>query len=201
VGETTPTDPRAQRNRASRRGGHLTTRARSPSHNTGLPTCFTPSAPVPDGRTVCRPTPHRKRSGPTRPATLDLSYRLTTLSKGSRSAQVQAQTNAWPKTASLGPVISTGHAFVQTCTADTANSAYTPIHDIDSGRSLLNSPAQSKQGVDSILLVVPPLTQQTPIFNATDPDFGRSHRASRAPTRCSSQRFMTAARWRYTHSG
>jgi hypothetical protein len=38
-----------------------------------------------------------------------------------------------------------------------------------------------------------PATPQTTIF-------GRSHRASRASTKCSSQQFMTAARWRYTHS-
>src|SRR5947209_6590660 len=77
VGETTPTDPRAQRNQAPRRGGHLTTRAGSPPHNTGLPTLLHSQHPCPDGRTVCRPTPRRKRSGPTRPTTLGLSYRLT----------------------------------------------------------------------------------------------------------------------------
>jgi aminopeptidase N len=38
-----------------------------------------------------------------------------------------------------------------------------------------------------------PATPQTTIF-------GRSHRASRASTKCSSQQFMTAARWRSTHS-
>jgi Transposase, Mutator family len=37
----------------SRRGGHLLTRARSPSSNNGLPVLrLLPDAPVPDGRTV-----------------------------------------------------------------------------------------------------------------------------------------------------
>ncbi len=36
-GQTTPTDSRSQRIRASRRGGQLLTRARSPSNKTGLP--------------------------------------------------------------------------------------------------------------------------------------------------------------------
>ena len=53
MGQTTPTDPRSQRIRASRRGGHLLTRARSPSNNNGLPDLRSlPDAPVPDGRTV-----------------------------------------------------------------------------------------------------------------------------------------------------
>ncbi len=47
MGETTPTDSRSQRNRASRRGGHLTTRAHSPPHNTGLPTPFHSQCPYP----------------------------------------------------------------------------------------------------------------------------------------------------------
>ena len=40
VGETTPTDPRARRNRASGRGGHLLARADSSPNNTG------PSSPA-----------------------------------------------------------------------------------------------------------------------------------------------------------
>jgi hypothetical protein len=50
---TTPTDSRAPRNRAGRRGGQLLTRARGssyverPAHVTGAP-----GAPVPDGRTI-----------------------------------------------------------------------------------------------------------------------------------------------------
>jgi Transposase, Mutator family len=61
VGETTTTDPRAQRNRAGRRGGQLLTRALSPPNKTGLPTPSTPGAPVPDGRTVIQPRlqPHK----------------------------------------------------------------------------------------------------------------------------------------------
>ena len=38
MGNTTTTDSRAQRNRASRRGGQLPTRARGSSYKTGLPT-------------------------------------------------------------------------------------------------------------------------------------------------------------------
>ena len=61
VGETTPTDPRAQRNRAGRRGGQRTntgsqpTEQERPAHPASLP-----SAPVPDGRTVCQPATQRK---------------------------------------------------------------------------------------------------------------------------------------------
>ena len=52
-GQTTPTDPRSQRIRASRRGGQLLTRAQSPSNKNGLPDLrLLPDAPVPDGRTV-----------------------------------------------------------------------------------------------------------------------------------------------------
>ena len=58
VGETTPTDPRAQRNRAGRRGGHLLTRALSPPNKTGLPTLLHSRRPCP-GRSHRRPTtPH-----------------------------------------------------------------------------------------------------------------------------------------------
>ena len=47
VGEATPTDPRAQRNRAGRRGGHLLTRALGPPNNTGLPTLLHSRRPCP----------------------------------------------------------------------------------------------------------------------------------------------------------
>ena len=47
VGEATPTDPRAQRNRAGRRGGHLLTRALSPPNKTGLPTLLHSRRPCP----------------------------------------------------------------------------------------------------------------------------------------------------------
>ncbi len=52
-GSTTPTDSRSQRTRASRRGGQVLTRARSPSnvHRPARPALL-PDAPVPDGRTV-----------------------------------------------------------------------------------------------------------------------------------------------------
>lgn len=54
VGDTTTTDPRSQRNRASRRGGHLLTRARSSTCKVGLPALRAPGASVSDGRTIRR---------------------------------------------------------------------------------------------------------------------------------------------------
>jgi Transposase, Mutator family len=66
MGEATPTDPRAQRNRAGRRGGHLLTRALSPPCNTGLPTLLHSRRPCP-GRSHRRPNtcapPGRGNSG------------------------------------------------------------------------------------------------------------------------------------------
>jgi len=53
-GLTTTTDPRSQRNRASRRGGQLQTRARGSSYNIGLPALRAPGASIPDGRTIRR---------------------------------------------------------------------------------------------------------------------------------------------------
>jgi hypothetical protein len=70
AGNTTPTDSRSQRIRASRRGGHLLTRARSPSCNTGLPSACSqaplsrslagysapgPAAPTTDGQRALAP--------------------------------------------------------------------------------------------------------------------------------------------------
>ena len=55
-GNTTPTDSRSQRIRASRKGGHLLTRARGSSNRPACPCLRVPSAPVPDGRTI-RPGP------------------------------------------------------------------------------------------------------------------------------------------------
>src|SRR5215207_5318802 len=53
AGQTTPTDPRSQRIRASRRGGQVLTRTQGPSNMNGLPDLRSlPDAPVPDGRTV-----------------------------------------------------------------------------------------------------------------------------------------------------
>ena len=49
-GQTTSTDPRSQRNQASRRGGHRKARAQSPSRKTACPTCVLPKAPVPVNR-------------------------------------------------------------------------------------------------------------------------------------------------------
>ena len=54
AGDTTPTDPRSQRNRASCRGGQLLTRAHSSSYGSACPHLRVPGAPVPDGRTIRR---------------------------------------------------------------------------------------------------------------------------------------------------
>src|SRR3954447_8655329 len=67
VGETTPTDPRSQRNRAGRRGGHLLTRALSPPNNTGLPTLLHSRRPCP-GRSHRKPTTPSPARKPTEPA-------------------------------------------------------------------------------------------------------------------------------------
>lgn len=52
AGDATTTDPRSRRNRASRRGGHLPTRARSQSNAAACPHLRAPGASVPDGRAV-----------------------------------------------------------------------------------------------------------------------------------------------------
>ena len=54
AGDTTPTDPRSQRNRASCRGGQLLTRAHSSSYGSACPHLRAPGASVPDGRTIRR---------------------------------------------------------------------------------------------------------------------------------------------------
>ena len=78
AGETTPTDPRARRNRAGRRGGHLLTRALSPPNKTGLPTLLHSRRPCP-GRSHRMPASHPRETGPAAgPATLTSSYRLRT---------------------------------------------------------------------------------------------------------------------------
>jgi hypothetical protein len=46
TGETTTTDSRSQRTRTSRRGGHLLTRARSPSFTSACPICVSPGHPL-----------------------------------------------------------------------------------------------------------------------------------------------------------
>ena len=50
AGDTTTTDSRSQRNRASRGGGQLQTRARSSTYENGLPTLSCSRRLVPDGR-------------------------------------------------------------------------------------------------------------------------------------------------------
>jgi hypothetical protein len=59
---TTPTDSRSRRIRASRRGGHLLTRAQSPPNETGLPVHVCLKAPL--SRTVAPYSPPRTQSAP-----------------------------------------------------------------------------------------------------------------------------------------
>jgi hypothetical protein len=54
-GQTTSTDPRSQRNRASRRGGHRKARAQGPSSKTACPACVLPKAPSPSQPKLGRP--------------------------------------------------------------------------------------------------------------------------------------------------
>src|SRR5215467_14707123 len=71
MGEATSTDPRAQRNRAGRRGGHLLTRALSPPNKTGLPTLLHSQRPCPgrSHRTPNQPPAEsRAEAGPAAPA-------------------------------------------------------------------------------------------------------------------------------------
>ena len=62
VGDTTPTDPRSRRNRASRRGGQLLTRALSSSSVSACPHLRAPDASVPDGRTIRHDQDDRSRA-------------------------------------------------------------------------------------------------------------------------------------------
>jgi hypothetical protein len=62
AGTTTPTDSRSRRIRASRRGGQLLTRARSPSNETGLPVHVCLRAPL--SRTVAPYSPPQTQSAP-----------------------------------------------------------------------------------------------------------------------------------------
>ena len=62
AGKTTPTDPRSRRIRASRRGGQVLTRARSPPNETGLPVHVCLRAPL--SRTVAPYSPPRTQSAP-----------------------------------------------------------------------------------------------------------------------------------------
>jgi len=65
AGNTTPTDPRSRRNRASRRGGQLLTRARSSSSRSACPHLRAPGASVPDGRTIGRTPKNQAGNGGT----------------------------------------------------------------------------------------------------------------------------------------
>ena len=73
AGNTTTTDSRSRRNRASRRGGQLLTRARSLSYTSACPHLRAPGASVPDGRTIRHD--HQDRSRTSAP---ESSYRLPT---------------------------------------------------------------------------------------------------------------------------
>jgi Transposase, Mutator family len=61
AGDTTPTDSRSRRNRASRRGGQLLTRAHGSSNRSACPHLRAPGASVPDGRTIRRKLVARSR--------------------------------------------------------------------------------------------------------------------------------------------
>ncbi len=73
VGEAMPTDSRAERNRADRRGQALT-RALSPIEQ-DWPACFTSGAPVPNGRTLCQTNHSNEKQWPAEPATPTPPYR------------------------------------------------------------------------------------------------------------------------------
>src|SRR6185436_11457582 len=90
--ETTPTDPRAQRNRAGRRGGHLLTRALSPPNNTGLPTLLHSRRPCP-GRSHRKPTTPRLTSEEAdgTGGAVGLSYQLVQCRQEIRSAAMISQ--------------------------------------------------------------------------------------------------------------
>jgi Transposase, Mutator family len=62
AGKTTPTDSRSRRIRASRRGGQVLTRARSPSNETGLPVHVCLKVPL--SRTVAPYSPPQTHTGP-----------------------------------------------------------------------------------------------------------------------------------------
>jgi hypothetical protein len=66
VGQTTPTDPRSQRSRASGRGGHVPTRARGPSNDQRpAQPAFAPGCPCP-GRSHRTPRPTGSTDQPIR---------------------------------------------------------------------------------------------------------------------------------------
>ena len=97
MGDATPTDPRAQRNRAGRRGGHVLTRALSPPNKTGLPTLLHSQRPCP-GRSHRMPTtsPHARDEWPTEPATPTPSYRSRTCwGRTARNQLASAEPTPW----------------------------------------------------------------------------------------------------------
>src|SRR5215203_3794553 len=94
AGQTTPTDPRSQRIRASRRGGQVLTRTQGPSNMNGLPDLRSlPDAPVPDGRTVLtNRTPAAPRRSWVTGGIYAVSYRLRIRSNASTARSAGAPT-------------------------------------------------------------------------------------------------------------
>src|SRR5204862_6535626 len=97
-GRTTPTDPRSKRNRASRRGGQVLTRARSATYKNGLPNRVRSRMPRgPDGRTVLtRPYTLNTCNGPIggRSDIYRLSYRIPTRSRRSTARSARSYRHA-----------------------------------------------------------------------------------------------------------
>src|SRR5262249_28029381 len=114
VGEATPTDPRAQRNRAGRRGGHLTTRALSPAHNTGLPTLLHSQRPCPgrSHRKPTRPTHQTRAASGTGDAEIFIPVNnLVEADHGRLKARLRPMRGL--KRLASASTIAAGHAFVQ----------------------------------------------------------------------------------------
>lgn len=94
AGDTTTTDSRSRRNRPSRRGGQLLTRALGSSCGSACPHLRAPGASVPDSRTIRRDPGNRSRSSAPRS-----SYRLLT-----RSSISTARSSAGPRSSVSSPM-------------------------------------------------------------------------------------------------
>jgi hypothetical protein len=72
-------DPRSQRNRANRRGGHRNCRAPSPSSKTACPTCVLPETPRPSQPNLSSPPDITRALGRTvsRPETRESRFRVS----------------------------------------------------------------------------------------------------------------------------
>ena len=150
MGEMTPTDPRAQRNRASRRGGHLTTRARSPSHNTGLPTLLHSQRPCP-GQSHRMPTnapPKAERTGETGDARSFIPVNnAIEADHGRLKSRLRPMRGL--KRLRSARVISAGHAFVQNLRRGHTTSPPTSSRAVSSRRRSPNSPSPFDPGRQS----------------------------------------------------